>query len=214
VTSDQLAPCGKFEPSIARSTAWRRKPTQRVPMWSWSNDGFTPNRASLDRDAVHGSCYHRASNRGPHMIPDIGIMIAAYIVTRMAALLGQPTPQANVASKILAVLTIIVTIVCGFDLIVHGINTPSVEGERSMRPSHWLTIGVVASVIASAIGAAAAATLFPRLQHSCSTIGSGRTSLRSIWSTRCIVPREVGKAGISRHPDVQLLPGSRASRVP
>ena len=44
------------------------------------------------------------------MIPDIGVMIAAYVITRMAALLGQPSPQANIGAKILAVLTIIVTL--------------------------------------------------------------------------------------------------------
>jgi hypothetical protein len=58
------------------------------------------------------------------MIPDIGVMIGAYIVTRMAALLGQPSPHANIGAKILAVLTIIVTVFCTGDLLLHGVNIP------------------------------------------------------------------------------------------
>ena len=59
-----------------------------------------------------------------HMIPDIGLMIAAYIVTRIAALLGQPIPQANVGAKVLGVITIIVTVICTVDLLSHSVNVP------------------------------------------------------------------------------------------
>ena len=58
------------------------------------------------------------------MIPDIGLVIAAYLVTRMVALLGQPTPHANIVAKTLAVLTIIVTIICAGDLLTRGVNIP------------------------------------------------------------------------------------------
>ncbi len=59
------------------------------------------------------------------MIPDIGVMIAAYIVTRMVALIGQPNPHVNIVTKILAVLTIIVTVLCTGDLLTHGVNIPT-----------------------------------------------------------------------------------------
>ena len=58
------------------------------------------------------------------MIPDIGLMIGAYIVTRMVALLGQPWSHANIVAKILAALTIIVTVICTGDLLMHGVNFP------------------------------------------------------------------------------------------
>ena len=58
------------------------------------------------------------------MIPDIGVMIAAYIVTRMTALLGPPSPQANIVARILAVVTIIITVFCTVDLVSHGVVAP------------------------------------------------------------------------------------------
>ena len=45
------------------------------------------------------------------MIDLIGILIAAYVITRMAALLGQPRGQANVIAKILAVITIVIALI-------------------------------------------------------------------------------------------------------
>jgi hypothetical protein len=54
------------------------------------------------------------------MIPDIGVMIAAYIVTRMAALLGQPLSNANPVAKFFALATAIVAIVTAADLIMKG----------------------------------------------------------------------------------------------
>ena len=56
------------------------------------------------------------------MIPDIGVMIAAYIVTRMAALIGQPSADANSVAKVLAILSIIVTVICTADLLARGVN--------------------------------------------------------------------------------------------
>lgn len=56
------------------------------------------------------------------MVPDIGVMIAAYIVTRMVALLGRPSPDTNIVAKILAALTIIVAVICAGDLFVRGVN--------------------------------------------------------------------------------------------
>lgn len=51
------------------------------------------------------------------MIPDISLMIGAYIVTRMITL---PPQQANIVAKVLAVITVIVTIVCVGDLLSRG----------------------------------------------------------------------------------------------
>ena len=54
------------------------------------------------------------------MIPDIGIMIAAYIITRMAQMFGQPSAMTHPIAKVLAVITILVTIVLGLDLLLRG----------------------------------------------------------------------------------------------
>jgi len=58
------------------------------------------------------------------MIPDIGIMVAAYIVTRMVALLCQPPPQANFVTKAFSVVTIVITLFCTLDLLVRGVTVP------------------------------------------------------------------------------------------
>jgi cytochrome b561 len=58
------------------------------------------------------------------MLPDIGLMIAAYIVTRMVALLGQPRPQANPVAKVFAAITILVAVVCALDLVLRGVIMP------------------------------------------------------------------------------------------
>ena len=52
------------------------------------------------------------------MIPDIGLMIAAYIITRLVDLLGRA--EANIVAKILAVLSILVVLVTTVDLLSHG----------------------------------------------------------------------------------------------
>jgi hypothetical protein len=52
------------------------------------------------------------------MIPNIGIIIAAYVVTRMVALLGQSGPHANIVAKVFAVITIVITIICALDLMI------------------------------------------------------------------------------------------------
>jgi hypothetical protein len=59
------------------------------------------------------------------MIPDIGIMVAAYIVTRMVALLGRSSAQANFVTKVFAVLTIVITLFCTLDLLVRGVTVPT-----------------------------------------------------------------------------------------
>ncbi|AZR93907.1 hypothetical protein BBB39_09090 [Bordetella trematum] len=48
------------------------------------------------------------------MIPAIGVMIAAYIITRMVASLTKP--DVNKVAKVLAVLTIVVTVISVMDL--------------------------------------------------------------------------------------------------
>lgn len=52
------------------------------------------------------------------MIPAIGFMIAAYIITRMVASLTRP--DVNIVAKVLAVVTILITIVSVIDLISAG----------------------------------------------------------------------------------------------
>lgn len=55
------------------------------------------------------------------MIPVIGLMIGAYIVTRMASfLLRSGERSESVVVKILAVVTILVTCVCVYDLVARG----------------------------------------------------------------------------------------------
>ena len=61
------------------------------------------------------------------MVPDIGILIAAYVFTRMVALLGTPITSksgfngvAQVAAQIFAGLTLIVALVVGIDLLLRG----------------------------------------------------------------------------------------------
>jgi nitrate/TMAO reductase-like tetraheme cytochrome c subunit len=49
------------------------------------------------------------------MIPAIGLMIGAYIFTRMIEIVLQPT--ANIAVKILAVITVFIVGICVWDLI-------------------------------------------------------------------------------------------------
>ena len=60
------------------------------------------------------------------MIPDIGVMIAAYILTRMWALVGQPNTNESAAltfSKVLAVITMLVAVISGADLLLRGLPT-------------------------------------------------------------------------------------------
>lgn len=59
------------------------------------------------------------------MIPDIGLMVAAYIVTRLTAMLGQPNESVNIVAKIFCGIAILVTVVCVADLLSHGTSVPS-----------------------------------------------------------------------------------------
>jgi hypothetical protein len=59
------------------------------------------------------------------MIPDIGLMVAAYIISRLAAMLGQPTSETNVIAKCLSVVAILVTVIAVFDLSSHGTSMRS-----------------------------------------------------------------------------------------
>jgi hypothetical protein len=63
------------------------------------------------------------------MRPDIGLMIAAYIVTQMVLLLGQPRPQAHPVAQVFAVITILVALVCALDLALRGVpgNIPTLR---------------------------------------------------------------------------------------
>ena len=55
------------------------------------------------------------------MIPDIGLMVGAYIITRMTELLGS---EANVITKVFAVFTLLLTAIALFDLMA---GSPSIE---------------------------------------------------------------------------------------
>lgn len=58
------------------------------------------------------------------MIPDIGLMIGAYIVTRMTSFLFRTGDRSESAAvKFFAILTIVVTLFCVSDLITRGVDT-------------------------------------------------------------------------------------------
>ena len=59
------------------------------------------------------------------MIPEIGILIAAYVVTRMIDILTRPKPPTALA--LFAVLTILVALFVGFDLLMRGITNVSLQ---------------------------------------------------------------------------------------
>lgn len=59
------------------------------------------------------------------MIPDIGLMIGVYIITRMVSFLTRREDRAeSVIVKFLAVITILVTVICLADLLMRGQPTP------------------------------------------------------------------------------------------
>jgi hypothetical protein len=63
------------------------------------------------------------------MIDLIGILIAAYVITRMADLLGQPRDRVNLVAKILAVITIVIALIVpalliSFDLAIQQHSAP------------------------------------------------------------------------------------------
>ena len=59
------------------------------------------------------------------MIPAIGLMIGAYIFTRMIELLAGSSKSGQVLVKIFAVLTMLITVVSVFDLVMSGSNVPA-----------------------------------------------------------------------------------------
>lgn len=59
------------------------------------------------------------------MIPDIGLMMGVYIITRMISFLTRKGERSeSVIVRIFAVITIFVTIICIFDLLLRGQPTP------------------------------------------------------------------------------------------
>jgi hypothetical protein len=62
------------------------------------------------------------------MIPEIGVMIGAYIVTRMVAMLGS---GANIVAQVFAVITILVALVVCWDLLQPGLAPE--QPERLVR---------------------------------------------------------------------------------
>lgn len=58
------------------------------------------------------------------MIPDIGLMVGLYIITRMISfLLRKETRAENTVVKVFAVITIIITAICIVDLLSHGMSS-------------------------------------------------------------------------------------------
>ncbi len=59
------------------------------------------------------------------MIPDIGLMVGAYVVTRMVSFLTRKGNNAeSVVVKVLAAVTIVVVAICVADLLMRGQSTP------------------------------------------------------------------------------------------
>ena len=50
------------------------------------------------------------------MIPDIGLIVAAYTLPRLSAMLSQPSSQTNLVAKMETVVAIVVTLIALFDL--------------------------------------------------------------------------------------------------
>ena len=64
------------------------------------------------------------------MLVDIGVMVAAYIVTRMVSFLARSGAQAeHVLVKVLAVLTAVVAILCALDLLLRGGSSTQIPGQ-------------------------------------------------------------------------------------
>ena len=55
------------------------------------------------------------------MIPDIGFMIGCYIITKMLSLISRK--EESGVTKVSSVFTIIITIICVFDLLLKGLAT-------------------------------------------------------------------------------------------
>jgi hypothetical protein len=69
------------------------------------------------------------------MIPDIGVMLGAYITFRCAEVLCKPgtafsSKTARSVTNILAMLTIVVAAVVVYDLVTRGSNLPNIPGLR------------------------------------------------------------------------------------
>lgn len=60
------------------------------------------------------------------MIPDIGVMIAAYVITRLVAMIGRK--DVNIPAQLLAILAIVVTAIACFDLIISGSRRAGLPG--------------------------------------------------------------------------------------
>jgi hypothetical protein len=59
------------------------------------------------------------------MIPDIGLMIGAYVVTRMISFLTRNGERAeSMVVKVLAAITVLITLICVADLLMRGQPTP------------------------------------------------------------------------------------------
>ncbi len=54
------------------------------------------------------------------MIPDIGLMVGAYIVTRMVEIMAGESKVGKSVTRILAALTVLVAVVCLADLLLRG----------------------------------------------------------------------------------------------
>lgn len=58
------------------------------------------------------------------MIPDIGLMVGTYIITRMLQIIMKRDPKENAIVVVLAVVTILATILGLLDLLTRGSSNP------------------------------------------------------------------------------------------
>ena len=55
------------------------------------------------------------------MIPDIGLMVGAYIITRMVSFLTRKEDRAeSVVVKVFAAITVLITVICVAGLLMRG----------------------------------------------------------------------------------------------
>ena len=64
------------------------------------------------------------------MIPEIGFMIGAYIVTRMVALILAPEPKPGATARVLALVTILISTLVMLDLLLRGTTGLNVNDLR------------------------------------------------------------------------------------
>lgn len=57
------------------------------------------------------------------MIPDIGLIIAVYTISRLTSMISQA--ETNLLAKVFSVIAILVTVVATADMVSHGASIPT-----------------------------------------------------------------------------------------